>query len=135
MSKHSMLVIKGTCWLGIVADALWAVGLFFPSVFALLVGRPDFNPDLQVRLAMGVGGSLMTGWTFLLFWTLQKPIERRGVFLLTAFPVIFGLFIIALIGVMNGNADNIWILIKTSILFIAMMSSFYLAGKIERANK
>ena len=129
---NKMLFIKGTYWLGIGADALWAVGLFFPSVFALLVGRPDFNVDLQVRLAMGVGGSLMTGWTFLLLWAFLKPVERRGVLLLTACPVIVGIFTMALIGVIDGNTSSIWILIKTFILFIAVLCSYYFAGKMDR---
>jgi hypothetical protein len=127
-----MLFIKGTYWIGIGVDALWAVGLFFPSVFALLVGRPDFNVDLQVRLAMGIGGSLMTGWTFLLLWAFLKPVERRGVLLLTACPVIVGIFTMALIGVIDGNTSSIWILIKTFSLFIAMLCSYYFAGKMDR---
>ncbi|UCD88741.1 MAG: hypothetical protein JSW04_09745 [Desulfobacterales bacterium] len=129
---NKMLFIKGTYWLGIGADALWAVGLFFPSVFALLVGRPDFNVDLQVRLAMGVGGSLMIGWTFLLFWAVLEPIERRGVLLLTACPVIVGIFTMALLGVINGNTSSLWILAKTFILFIAMLCSYYFAWKMDR---
>jgi hypothetical protein len=129
---NKMFFIKGTYWIGIGADALWAVGLFFPSVFALLVGRPDFDVDLQVRLAMGVGGSLMTGWTFLLLWAFLKPVERRGVLLLTACPVIVGIFTTALIGVIDGNTSSIWILIKTFCLFIAMLCSYYFAGKMDR---
>ena len=129
---NKMLFVKGTYWIGIGVDTLWAVGLFFPSVFALLVGRPDFNVDLQVRLAMGVGGSLMTGWTFLLLWAFLKPVERRGVLLLTACPVIVGIFTMALIGVIDGNTSSIWILIKTSSLFIAMLCSYYFAGKMDR---
>lgn len=129
---NKIFFIKVTYWLGIGADALWAVGLFFPSVFALLVGRPDFNVDLQVRLAMGVGGSLMIGWTFLLLWAFLKPVERRGVLLLTACPVIVGIFTIVLIGVIDGNTSSIWILIKTFSLFIAMLYSYYFAGKMDR---
>ncbi len=81
---------------------------------------------------MAIGGILMIGWTLLLIWALRKPIERRVVILVTAFPVVFGLFIVALIGYMDGNTGNIWILIKTSILFIAMITSYILAGKVNR---
>ena len=132
MNTNRLFIVKLSCWLGIGADALWAVGLFFPSVFALLTGRPDFNPELQVRLIMGIGGSLMLGWTLLLFWLVQNPVERRFVFLLTAFPVIFGIFTTALIGAINGNSANTWILIKTAILFVAMLYSYYLTGKVKQ---
>jgi len=136
MNEQSrMFLIKIAYWLGIGADALWAVGLHFPHIFGILTGRPDFNPDIQVRLIMGMGGSLMTGWTFLLLWAVRKPIERRVVILLTAFPVVFGLFIVALIGFLKGNTFNIWILIKNSILFISMISSYILAGKIAKEEE
>jgi hypothetical protein len=133
--KKNLFWIKIAYWMGIAADALWAIGLFFPQIFCVLTGRPDFNPDLQVRLIMGIGGSLMTGWTFLLLWAVRKPIERRVVILLTAFPVVFGLFIVTLIGYLEGNTFNIWILIKSSILFISMINSYILAGKMAKGKE
>ena len=130
--KKKMIFIKASYCLGIAADALWAVALLVPSVFGMLLGDPEFNPDIQVRLIMGIGGSLMTGWTFLLLWAIRKPIERRVVSLLTAFPVVFGIFIVTLIGYLEGNTSNIWILIKTTTLFICMITSYILACKVEK---
>jgi hypothetical protein len=130
--QKRMFLIKAAYWLGIGADALWAVALLFPGIFGILTGSPDFNPDLQIRLIMGIGGSLMTGWTFLLLWAVRQPVERRMVILLTAFPVVFGMFIVALIGILNGNTSNIWLLVKTTILFISMVTSYILAGKTAR---
>ncbi len=127
-----MFLIKIAYWLGIGADALWAIGLLFPQVFGLLTGNPDFNPDLQTRLILGIGGSLMAGWTFLLLWAVRQPIERRFVILLTAFPVVFGLFVVSLIGFMEGNTANLWILIKNSILFISMVTSYILADRMAK---
>jgi hypothetical protein len=128
--KKRMFLIKFPYWLGIGADALWAFGLLFPSIFGILTGNLDFNPDLQIRLIMGIGGSLMIGWTLLLLWAVKKPIERRTVILLTSF-VVMGLFIVALIGFLDGNKLNIWILIKNTILIIFMITSYLLAGKME----
>jgi len=126
--------IKIPYWLGVVADALWVTGLFSPVVFGILTGTPDFDPDLQIRLIMGMGGSLMAGWTLLLLWAVQKPVERRFVILLTAFPVVFGMFVIAIIGFLNGNTTNLWLIIKTVILMISMVGSFFLAQKVSREN-
>ena len=109
--KRRFFLIRIAYWLGIGADALWAVGLLVPQVFGILTGNPDFNPDLQLRLMMAVSGTLMTGWTFLLLWAVREPIERRFVILLTAFPVVFGLSIEALVAVLEGNTFEIWILI------------------------
>ena len=133
--KKRLFLIKIAYWLGVGADALWAVGLLFPQIFGILMGNPDFDPDLQTRIIMGIGGSLMTGWTFLLWWAVRKPIERRVVILLTAFPVVFGLFIVTLIGVLDGNTFIIWILIKTAILIISMVTSYILAGKMDREKE
>ena len=131
--QKKLFLIKIAYWLGIGADALWAVGLLVPQVFGILsTGSPDFHPDVQVKLIMGVGASLMTGWTCLLVWAIRKPIERRGVILLTAFPVVFGLFLVALIGFLGGNSWNLWILIKSTILIISMVTSYILAGKIAK---
>jgi hypothetical protein len=129
--KQRLVIIKMAYWLGIGADALWAVGLLVPQVFGILTGNPDFTPDIQTRLIMGIGASLMTGWTFLLVWAVRKPVERRGVILLTAFPVVFGLFFVALIGFLGGNTWNLWLLIKTTILIISMVTSYILAGKMD----
>jgi hypothetical protein len=133
--KKKMFFIRFPYWLGIAADALWAFALFVPYVFGLLIGNPGYDPDIQVRLIMGIGGSLMTGWTFLLLWAVRKPIERRVVILLTAFPVVFGLLIVALIGLIKSDASNTWILIKTIILMLSMLFSYILAGKMEIQNE
>jgi hypothetical protein len=133
--KREFFLIKVAYWLGIGADALWAVALLFPPVFAILIGNPDFDPDLQVRLIMGIGGSLMTGWTLLLLWAVRQPIDRRVVILLTAFPVVFGMFIVTLIGYLNGNTSTLWVLAKTMILMISMVTSYLLAGKMDKEEK
>ena len=130
--KKELFFIKVAYWLGIGADALWAVGLLFPPVFGILTGTPNFDPDLQVKLIMGIGGSLMAGWTLLLLWAVRRPVERRGVIILTAFPVVFGLFMVALVGYLNGNTTNLWLIIKTIVLFISMVTSYILARKIDK---
>lgn len=135
VTDRRLLLIKIGCWLGIAADALWAVALFIPKLFGMLAGLPDFNPGLQFRLSMAIGGTLMTGWTFLLLWVIRKPIERRFVILLTAFPVVIGLFIVALFEVLEGNTFQTWILVKTSVVFVSLIGSYILAGNIARELK
>ncbi|PKP35917.1 MAG: hypothetical protein CVU00_00310 [Bacteroidetes bacterium HGW-Bacteroidetes-17] len=130
--KRKLFLIKTAYWLGIIADAFWAIGLLFPRIFSILTGKSDFNPDLQFRLVMSIGGIVIAGWTILLLWAVKKPIERRFVILLTAILVV-GLSIVALIGYLDGNTRNIWILIKNSVLFIFMVTSYLLANNIDKA--
>ena len=134
-ARMNLFIIRIAYWLGIAADALWAVALLVPQVFGNLIGNPDFSPDLQLRLTMGIGGTLMAGWTFLLLWAVREPIERRFVILLTAFPVVFGLFVVALIGFLAGNTFEIWILIKNTVLFISMITSYILASRVAKEDR
>ena len=130
--NKNLFLIKIAYWLGIGADIVWAIALLFPKFFGVMTGIPNYNPDIQTRLIMSIGGTMMIGCTLLLLWAVRKPIERRVVILITAFPVVFGLFIVALIGYMEGNAANIWILVKTSILFISMVTSYTLARNMNK---
>ena len=131
-TRQKMFLIRLPYWLGIAADALWAVALFSPTVFGALLGRPDFQPETEVRLIMAIGGILMTGWTCLLVWALQDPIGRRAVILLTAFPVVFGLFLVALVGFIKGGTFSAWILAKTTVLFLSMVTSYGLARGMQQ---
>ena len=119
-------------WLGIGADALWAIALFVPRLFNTLTGNPELDPDQDVRLIMAVGGVLMTGWTILLVWAVREPIERRFVILVTAFPVVFGFLIIAMVHVLQGNTVQVWIVAKTTVLFASMIGSYFLARSVVR---
>jgi len=128
-------IIKAICWAGVLADALWTVALIFPGAFGLLTGRPEFQADLNFRLVMGIGASLMAGWTFLLGWAARKPVERRGVMLLTFCPVIVGLFIVTIIGMTVGDASSSWILVKLTVLGAAMVSGYVMAGTIAKKSQ
>jgi len=123
--------IKFPYWLGIAADALWAAALLFPPVFGVLTGVDDFSPDWQMQSVMTIGGVLMAGWTVLLLWAVQRPIERRFVILLTAILVI-AFFLLALVNVLRGMTNEYWILIKCLVLFVTMITSYSLSGRVDR---
>ena len=122
------------CWIGVAADALWSVALVYPSLYGILTSQPQLQTDLPLRLTMGIGASLMMGWTLLLSWTAKNPVERKAVFLLTAFPVLFGLIIVTTTGLINGNAANIWILVKCTILTVAMLTGYHIAKSITKES-
>ena len=68
---------------GAVADGLTGILMLIPS----RMGETEF------RYPMGLGAALMFGWTALLLWGNIKPLERKGILLLTIFPVITGLVV------------------------------------------
>ena len=123
--------IKFPYWLGIAADALWAAALLFPPIFGVLTGVDDFSPDWQMQSVMTIGGVLMAGWTVLLLWAVQRPIERRFVILLTAI-LVTAFFLLALVNVLRGMANEYWILIKCLVLFVTMITSYSLSGRVDR---
>jgi hypothetical protein len=78
----------------------------------MALGIDRFAPDLQHRMDMGVGASLMLAWTVLLLWADRKPMERKGVLLLTVFPALACLALTGIIGVIGG----IWFLSAIAVL-------------------
>jgi hypothetical protein len=100
--RKKILLLRVCYWIGAVADALSAVVMLFPRLGGSMYGMPDFNPGDDYRYAMGMGASLMLGWTFLLIWADRRPVERRGVLILTVFPVLFGLIISGIYAVATG---------------------------------
>ena len=123
-------LIKIPYWLGAAADALWAVALLFPPVFGTLTGVDEFSPNWQMQSVMAIGGIVIAGWTVLLLWAVRRPIERRFVILLTAL-VVAALFLLTLVNVLKGNLNEIWILVKCLVLFVAMLTSYFLAGRVD----
>ncbi len=68
---------------GAVADGLTGILMLIPSRMG----------EIEFRYPMGLGAALMFGWTALLLWGNIKPVDRKGVLLLTIFPVITGLVV------------------------------------------
>ncbi len=70
-------------------------------------------------------------WITVPYWLgiVAEPIGRRFVILLTACPVVAGLFAVSLIAVLNGNSFQVWILVKCTVLVASMPTSYVLAGR------
>jgi len=81
--KKKIIWLRISYWVGAIADGLAALRMLFPKIAY----------GVDYRYALGLGASLMIGWTFLLIWADRKPLERKGVLLITAFPVITGILL------------------------------------------
>lgn len=98
---------------GAMADAVFGILLLFPSALADVVGLAEMPSRLSERVALAMTASLLFGWTGLLLWGLRSPVERRGILLLTIFPVITGLALAVLLGwwgsyISTSGAAMIW---------------------------
>ncbi len=78
--------LKTAFLLGAVTDALAIIPMLCPQAAKIMWGFEQFNGTYL--FAMGYGSALMLGWTFLLVWAYQKPLERRIIALLTIIIII-----------------------------------------------
>ncbi len=102
MNRKETLLLHVCYWFGAIFDAVVIPPMLSPQVAGTMFGIPDFNPGIEYRYAMGVGAALMAGWTVLLLWADRKPWERRGILLITLFPVLTGNILAGIYGVNQG---------------------------------
>ncbi|HVN87488.1 MAG TPA: hypothetical protein VMW17_21850 [Candidatus Binatia bacterium] len=105
---------------GAITDAAAVVPLLVPPMARLMWGFDD--PHGAYRFAMGYAASLMLGWTALLIWASQRPVERAGVAALTVL-VIYGLVVTELLAVLSGYMPA-WRMIPTWILQAVLLGLF-----------
>jgi hypothetical protein len=113
-------LLKTAFLAGAVTDALALFPMLIPPLAALLWGFDD--PSGAYRFAMGYGASLMLGWTVLLIWAYQSPIERRFVAALTVL-VIYGLVATEIVAVATGKLP-LWRIAPTWVLQAALLTLF-----------
>lgn len=78
-------------WYGAIVDAVSIPPMLSPRLASAMLGIEGFDPPVEYRYAMYVAAALMAGWTALLLWADRRPMERRGVLMLTVFPVVAGM--------------------------------------------
>jgi len=92
-------VLRVAFLVGAVTDGLAILPMLIPPLANLLWGFEDMSGAYQ--FAMGYGASLMLGWTALLIWAYQKPMERKVVAAFTVL-VIYGLVLTEVMAVLSG---------------------------------
>lgn len=131
--NKKLLIIKITLWWGIVADLFETIRLILPQFFIKTSSATlSLNDDL--KFALLYGAPVMLGWTIILFWASQKPIDRRGVFL-CLMPVIISYFIVEIIGInleILSLNQTIPTFIFQSILLILTIISYIFARDMSK---
>ena len=90
--KNKIIWLRISYWVGATADGLATLRMLNPRKAC----------GVEYRFALGLGAALMLGWTFLLIWADRKPLERKGVLLLTVFPVLTGILLAEIYAVAAG---------------------------------
>ena len=101
--KNEILWLRISYWWGIIADAVMAILMLFPKLFVRFM-NVDLDPDTGFSYGLRYGAPLMIGWTILLLWADHKPVERKGILLVTL-PVVTGYVIIQVYSLVAGLAS------------------------------
>ena len=126
--QNKVIFLRISYWLGAVLDGFMVLPMLCHRIGGIIFGIDNFNPGNDFKYAMMVGASLMLGWTVLLIWADRKPVERKGVIMITVIPVLIGLILAGVFAVSSGlirieKMIPTWII--QSILLILFCYSYY----------
>lgn len=122
-------LLHAAFWIGAITDGLAAIIMIFPALRVYVFGSENFEITPATRYVLGMGATLMLGWTVLLLWGSLKPVERNGILIITIFPVITGIVVAQIYAVSSGYIEMnrmipLWI-------HLALISSFFLFAFIK----
>jgi len=130
--KNKINFLRISYWFGAVLDGIMVIPMLFPRIGGEMFGINNFNPGNDYKYAMMVGASLMLGWTVLLIWADRKPVERKGIILITIIPVVIGMILAGVFAVIVGlihwqNMLPTWII--QLLLLIVFFYSYIINSK------
>ncbi len=126
-------IVRFAFYLGAVTDALALIPMLVPKTGALVLGVEPGGPSPFEVSFQGTAVALMAGWTVLLVWGAQAPIERRHILLFTVVPVIIGIALSLVLAIQAG----IYPFDKIKFLFIhqAFVSGMCIWGFVIASGK
>ena len=125
-----ILWLRIAYWTGAVVDAAAVLAMLVPELNRLFIldQATDFPMSLEYRFAMAYGAALMAGWTVLLLWADRRPVERRGILLITAFPVVVCLNLSKVMlyaqGLLSGPVPTLSVLLPVG-LFVLFVFAYF----------
>ena len=128
-------LLRLSYWVGAIADLVVGIAMVYPKFLAQVLRLEKPPLEIETRCALGIGATLMFGWTALLLWADRRPLERKGVLLLTV-AVILGLAFTVLYGFLGGyiplaSAVAVWVF---QTFLIVVFLSAYLLATTEKAG-
>ncbi len=130
--KNNIAILRISYWFGAILDGIMVIPMLFPNIGGIMFGINNFHPGNDYKYAMMIGASLMLGWAILLLWADRKPLERKGVILITMFPVVTGMILSGVYAVSTGlirieKMAPTWIL--QAVLLLLFMYGYFSACK------
>jgi len=134
-----LITIRVAYWVGVIFDFLSALAT---TIYMLSPGDTFINDIFGYTTITDIGyailvfeTALMWGWTALLIWADRKPIERRGVLLLTLVPVVGMMLVFNTVGFVGGNPFiSVFTIVIQSLIIVLYIVSYVLATKLAKNN-
>jgi len=130
-----MIIVKIAYIVGIILDGLMGFDMFLYTFFGKSIYLQNQNIPISsstTQPVMMLGTALMIGWTILLLWSLLKPIERKGMLIITAFPVVFLYLIYDIIQLVDGVNSILSVLIIRCFLIILLTVAYIFANQMKK---
>jgi hypothetical protein len=131
--NRKVILLRICYWLGAILDARAAMVLAllrYRDVPAGIWAQQSTHAfGMMAMRGAGDAYALMWGWTALLLWADRKPVERRGVLLLTAAPVILMIALNMTQQWIGGFAEfsqiSFWLFFVIGLATLFVFSYFY----------
>ncbi len=125
--KNPVSWLRTAFWTGAVIDGKAFLLFFFPGllpnvtkyVFNIGIFDPYCNQAVLLRMLVAL---FDLGWTILLVWAALKPLERKGIMLITLFPIITGILILRITTTLNNTVSEAYLV--TNVFFILIFIFF-----------
>jgi len=127
-------MLKIAFWIGAITDGLAAVIMIFPELGAYFFGHENVQITPEYRYALGMGAALMVGWTVILIWGSLNPLERKGILVITVFPVILGIVAAQIYAVFSGYIEVVRIFplwIHLIVIILLFLFSYFKTNNIS----
>jgi hypothetical protein len=127
-ATNKIVWLRVSYWTGAIIDLIFTIALIFSPDFTQFLWQLDTPIQGTNLMWTKYFGSIVFSWTCLLLWADRKPLERKGVLLLTCYPIIGGLIAVDVYSIINNlaNPTILWLrIIGLSLVFILMIYSYY----------
>ncbi|MBD3341496.1 MAG: hypothetical protein GF353_20500 [Candidatus Lokiarchaeota archaeon] len=139
--QKKILYIRFSYWLPAILDALLAGDLMIYMIFGttFYLNYPVLTPITQYLARQVI--PLVIGWTILLIWGDQKPVERRNILLLTAIPLLLlGIFLDLILLILGNKVVSIrtnimTFLIQTTLMIIILIGYLFSVNLNKEGDK
>ncbi len=132
---NKIKLLKILFYIGAIVDFIATIPLLFPKIAQSGFGLEPFQVSQDYMYTSRMAAALMLGWGVLLIWGSIKPIERKGLLLITLFPVVSGMIISSILVVNSGLIQPKFMIsawVYYALLTPAYIYGYLTASKIEK---